>query len=116
MATATIAKKNLEQPDERMEFSNGMLGSVDLSGATVARAVFRPGWKWSRDVGPLMGAETCMQPHLAYVASGRLMVAMDDGEQTELGPGDAAFIPPGHDGWTVGNEECVLLEFPPPGQ
>jgi quercetin dioxygenase-like cupin family protein len=36
---------------------------------------------------------------------------MDDGEELELGPGDYAYIPPGHDGWTVGDEACVALDM-----
>ncbi len=29
----------------------------------------------------------------------------------EFGPGEAFSIPPGHDGWTVGNEPAVVLDF-----
>ncbi len=36
---------------------------------------------------------------------------MDDGQEQEYGPGDAVVIPPGHDGWTVGDEACVMLDF-----
>jgi hypothetical protein len=43
--------------------------------------------------------------------SGRLMVVMDDGTETELQPGDAAVIPPGHDAWVVGDEPFVAVDF-----
>ena len=36
---------------------------------------------------------------------------MDDGSRSELGPGDVVDIPPGHDGWVVGDEPCVVLDF-----
>jgi hypothetical protein len=29
----------------------------------------------------------------------------------EFGPGDAYNIPPGHDGWVVGNEPAVGVDF-----
>jgi uncharacterized cupin superfamily protein len=43
--------------------------------------------------------------------SGRMHVVMEDGTETELVPGDAAVIPPGHDAWIVGDEACVFLDF-----
>ena len=36
---------------------------------------------------------------------------MDDGSELEFGPGDVVAIPPGHDGWVVGDEPCVVLDF-----
>jgi hypothetical protein len=35
---------------------------------------------------------------------------MDDGSEEEFGPGDAYVIPPGHDGWIVGDETCVVVD------
>ena len=29
----------------------------------------------------------------------------------EFGPGDLLYVPPGHDGWTVGNEPVVFLQI-----
>ena len=36
---------------------------------------------------------------------------MDDGKEEVFGPGDVGSIPPGHDGWTIGNEPVVWLEI-----
>ena len=38
-------------------------------------------------------------------------VVMDDGTESEVGPGDAVIIPAGHDAWTVGDEPCVAVDF-----
>jgi uncharacterized protein YjlB len=38
-------------------------------------------------------------------------VRMDDGSELEVGPGDVAIIPAGHDAWTVGDESCVAVDF-----
>jgi hypothetical protein len=38
-------------------------------------------------------------------------IAMNDGTEQEFGPGGAFVIPPGHDGWIVGDERCVVLDF-----
>jgi uncharacterized cupin superfamily protein len=50
-------------------------------------------------------------PHTEYFISGRLRVVMDDGEEEEFGPGDAAVIPPGHNSWVVGNEPVIAVDF-----
>jgi quercetin dioxygenase-like cupin family protein len=62
------------------------------------------------DVKPLAGTKSCQASHSGYVLSGRMRIVMDDGQQIEVGPGDYAVIPPGHDAWTVGNEACVMLD------
>ena len=36
---------------------------------------------------------------------------MDDGAETEIGPGEAVAIPPGHDAEVVGEEPCVFIDF-----
>jgi mannose-6-phosphate isomerase-like protein (cupin superfamily) len=38
-------------------------------------------------------------------------VIMTDGSEMDIGPGDAFYIPPGHDAWIVGNDACVALDF-----
>ena len=45
------------------------------------------------------------------VLSGRLGIAMDDGETGEFGPGEVAEIPPGHDAWCVGDAPCELIDM-----
>lgn len=114
MITVTMEKKDLRQPDEVVTFEKGELATVTVGGATVARAVFQPGWRWSTHVGAGMGQALCQVPHLGYVESGRLAIEMQDGSRIEMRPGDTAYVPAGHDGWTIGDEACVFLEFPPP--
>ena len=36
---------------------------------------------------------------------------MDDGSETEFGPGDVGSIPPGHDAWTLGDEPFISIHF-----
>ena len=49
--------------------------------------------------------------HIGYCVSGRMSVRTDDGTVTEISPGTVFHILPGHDGWTEGDEACVLLDF-----
>src|SRR5438876_9635003 len=110
MAGAEI--KNFDSPDERRPFEGkGHADVVQLSGHTVGRGVFEPGWKWSTNVKPIAGTDTCQVSHLGYCVSGQMKVYMDDGSEQEVKPGQAFAIPPGHDAEIVGEESCVMLDF-----
>ncbi|ELZ77564.1 hypothetical protein G3A49_07320 [Haloferax volcanii] len=90
----------------------GRTESVELRGVSVTRATLEPGWGAEADRG---GAEPdyCQNAHDIYVVSGTLGLELDDGARTEIAAGRAATIPPGHRGWTVGDERLVYLEFDP---
>jgi hypothetical protein len=94
-----------------METKNLEMNVVNIGGATVGRAVFNPGWKWSNDVKPIAGTDSCQAPHTGYVISGSMHVVMDDGTEGDAGPGDAIAISPGHDARIVGDEPCVMLDW-----
>jgi quercetin dioxygenase-like cupin family protein len=53
----------------------------------------------------------CQVDHFGYCVSGRLHVVMNDGEEFDVGPGDASHIPPGHEAWVVGDEPYVAVDF-----
>src|SRR5829696_2492191 len=108
---ATLEVKNLASPDETRRFDKGRVELVQLGNVTAGRGVFEPGWKWSECVKPIAKTESCQAPHTLYMISGRMHVRMDDGTERELGPGDVGVIPPGHDAWIVGNEQCVGIDF-----
>jgi len=106
-------KKSIESPDETRPFPNGSgsMRVLDLGEHTLGYMQFRPGWRWSKDIGPAAGTASCQIDHYIYLVSGRMTVKMDDGSQLDFGPGDAAHIPPGHDAWIVGNQACVALDW-----
>jgi hypothetical protein len=107
---AKMQKRNLLSPDETRTFDKGKLELVTIGGITFGRATFQPGWRWSTSVKPLVNTKSCEAPHLQYQVSGRLHVVMDDGSEDEFGPGDIALLPPGHDGWVVGDEPVVVID------
>jgi quercetin dioxygenase-like cupin family protein len=108
---AKLEKKSLDQPDETRPVDKGSVEIVELDGATVMRTTFQPGWRWSECVKPVVGTDSCQVHHVGYAISGRMHVQMENGEELEIGPGEALQIPPGHDAWIVGGEPYVGLDF-----
>jgi hypothetical protein len=72
--------------------------------------VNQPGWRWSTHVRPTVGDEWCQIRHVGYVISGCLGLDFPDGSSVVFGPGDVFDVPPGHDGYTVGDEPTVQIE------
>jgi hypothetical protein len=70
-----------------------------------------PGWKWSNNVKPIAGTDSCQVSHLGYCISGGMKIYADDGTEAEIGPGDVFAIHPGHDAEVTGDEPCVALDF-----
>ena len=104
--------KSFDSPDEVRQFEgNGKADVVMVGGKAIGRGTFEPGWRWSENVKPIAGTDSCQVSHLGYVMSGRMKVMMDDGSQQEVGPGNVVAIPPGHDAEVVGNEACVMIDF-----
>ena len=109
---AKLERKRFDDADETRPFQDkGQVELVTIGDGVVGRATFQPGWKWSEHVKPMAGTDSCQADHFGYVVSGRQMIAMDDGTELEIGPGDVVSIPAGHDGWTLGDEPCVVVDF-----
>jgi hypothetical protein len=103
--------KTFDNPDEVREFPNGRAEILKIGGGEVGRYTFQPGWRWSNDVKPIAGTHSCEVPHFQYQVSGRLAIRMDDGTELIVGPGDIASLPSGHDGWVVGDEPAVVIDW-----
>lgn len=106
-----LQRKNFITPDEVRKFATGRVDIVTLDESAMGHFVFQPGWRWSKDVAPIVNTQCCQHRHLGYTISGRLEVCMNDGTKMVIGPGDAYEIPPGHDAWVVGDEPWDSVEF-----
>ncbi len=85
--------------------------SVELEGVTVTRVTFNPGARWSADLKPHAGTDSCLLPHVGVVLDGTLRVVMDDGSEADFCANDVMLLPPGHDAWAVGERPAVFVEF-----
>ncbi len=82
-----------------------------MGDVSIARFTFQPGWRWSEHVAPVVGTDSCQARHVGSIQSGTLHTLHEDGTETEFNVGDVYIIEPGHDGWVVGDEPVVGLEF-----
>ena len=108
---STFQKKSFNAPEETRTPPNTKMEIVKFGDMSVARVTYGPGWKWSEDIKPVAGTDSCQVSHFVYIISGHLHAAMNDGTEADLGPGDISITPPGHNAWVVGDEPCVVLDF-----
>jgi class 3 adenylate cyclase len=108
---ADVVSKNFDAPDDVVEFPKVRTRIVELGDLTVGELVSEPGWRWSEHVRPIVGGEWCQARHVGFILSGRLGIDFMDGTSATFGPGDVFDVPPGHDGYTVGDEPCAQIEW-----
>jgi class 3 adenylate cyclase len=106
-----LQRRRFSEPSDVRTIPRGRIDVVELDDTVVGRMTYEPGWRWSVDVKPIAGTDTCQYHHLGITFSGRLRAQMPDGTELEIGPGDVFEIPPGHDAWVVGDEPWVSVDF-----
>lgn len=99
------------QPEEIRTFRHGRAEIVKVGGIEIGRLVLEPGWRWSNDVKPVAGTDSCLAPHMQYHVSGQLKIRMDNGTEFVAGPGDLTSLPQGHDAEVVGDETVVVVDW-----
>jgi hypothetical protein len=97
--------------DERREVG-GVQVDIGYAGtARVKRMIYPPGFNWGTDLKPVMGSELCMHSHVGFMAKGQINVRFADGCVVEYRAPQFVAVEPGHEGWVVGEEPAVLIEF-----
>jgi hypothetical protein len=79
--------------------------------ARVKRLIYPAGFRWSVHMKPIVGTDLCMHAHVGFLARGEIHIEYGDGCILEFKAPQIVAIDPGHDGWVVGKEPVVLIEF-----
>lgn len=108
---AGAEQRSMDSPDETRTPDKTKVDVVKINDASVARAVFQPGWRWSECVAPVVGTDSCQKEHFGVITSGRLGIRHEDGTEMEMSPGNVYHVMPGHEAWVVGDEPAVTWEF-----
>ncbi len=106
-----LQAKSFASPDDVREMAHARFATVSLDDASIGYCTFDAGWRWSTDLGPIFGLDSCPIRHAGYALSGVVRVVMDDGQTLDIEPHSVFEIPPGHDKWVVGDDPWVTIEW-----
>ena len=95
----------------RREVGGVLVDVVPTGNARVKRIVYPVGFRWSKNLKDIVGTPLCMHAHVGFLASGQINIQYADGVLEEFVAPQAVAIAPGHDGWVVGTEPAILIEF-----
>lgn len=107
----SIEVKSFSESIEINEPNNAKVEAIVVGGQRIMRLTLQPGWKWSNDIKPNVGTDSCKTKHLGVIISGEVHAVHDDGTSSSYKAGDAYSIEPGHDAWVVGSEPAICFEF-----
>ena len=96
---------------ERRNIGHVQLEVGRAGAARVKRMIYPAGFRWSKDMKPVVGTDLCMHAHVGFLARGEIHIEYADGCVVEHKAPQIVAIDPGHDGWVVGKEPVVLIEF-----
>jgi hypothetical protein len=96
---------------ERRDIGHVRLEVARAGAGRVKRMIYPPGFRWSTDMKAIVGTELCMHAHVGFLARGQIHIEYADGCKREFRAPQVVAIDPGHDGWVVGDEEAVMIEF-----
>jgi hypothetical protein len=96
---------------ERRNIGHVRLDVGRAGAGRVKRMVYPPGFHWAKDMKPIVGTDLCMHAHVGFLVQGEIHIEYADGCVREFLAPQVVAIEPGHDGWVVGKEPVVLIEF-----
>ena len=96
---------------ERRDIGHVRLEVGRAGEARVKRLIYPPGFRWSKDMKPDVGTALCMHAHVGFLVHGEIHIEYPDGCVVEHKAPHVIAIEPGHDGWVVGKEPAIMIEF-----
>lgn len=100
----------MKNADHR-KVGNVEMDIVPVGNCRVKRVIYPTGFRWSKDMKPQVGSAYCMHAHVGFLAAGEIHMEFADGCVQEYKAPQVLAIEPGHDGWVVGSEPAVVIEF-----
>ena len=97
--------------DEHREVGGVLVDIAKAGNVRVKRMIYPPGFNWDKDLKAVVGSDLCMHAHVGFMARGQINVRFADGCVVEYKAPQFVAVEPGHQGWVVGDEPAVLIEF-----
>lgn len=99
------------QGADHREVGGVQMDTVTVGSSRVKRVIYPVGFRWSKNMKPLVGTDFCMHAHVGFLAAGEIHMEFKDGCVVEFRAPQVVSIEPEHDGWVVGSQPAVLIEF-----
>jgi len=99
------------QADEHKEIGGVTVDIAQAGKVRVKRMIYAPGFHWATHLSGLLSSKLCMHAHVGFMAKGQINVRFADGCVVEYKAPQFVAVEPGHEGWVVGDEPAVLIEF-----
>ncbi len=96
---------------ESRKIGGAQIDVVRTGACRVKRVIYPPGFRWSKDMKAIVGTDLCMHAHVGFLVRGQIHIQYADGCTLEFAAPQAVAIEPGHDGWVMGDEPAVMVEF-----
>ena len=96
---------------ERRQVGHVRLEVGRAGAARVKRMIYPAGFHWAKDMKAAVGTDLCMHAHIGFLVRGEIHIEYADGCIVEFKAPQVVAIEPGHDGWVVGKEPVVMIEF-----
>ena len=86
------------------------IDEMPAGAARVKRVIYPPGWRWRDHMPAVTGTDWCRHAHVGFLVQGAMVVRYEDGCEVSYTSPTPVVIDPGHDGWVVGDQACVLVQ------
>jgi len=96
---------------DHREVGGVQLDIASAGSGRVKRVVYPVGFRWDTHMKPITGTNHCMHTHIGFIARGRVQVRYEDGCTADFAAPATFVIEAGHEGWVVGDEPAVMIEF-----
>ena len=96
---------------DHREIGGVQLDIARAGAGRVKRMIYPPGFRWSTHMKKIVGTDHCMHAHVGFLARGQVHIQYADGCTLEFAAPQVMAIEPEHDGWVVGTEAAVVIEF-----
>ena len=97
--------------DKSMNVGGVQVDIAKTGNVRVKRMIYPVGFNWASNLKNTVGTELCMHAHVGFMAQGQINVRFKDGCVVEYKTPQFVAVEPGHEGWVVGDEPAVLIEF-----
>ncbi len=99
------------EADEHRDVGGVQVDIARTGNVRVKRMIYQPGFNFAAHLSSVVGSDLCQHAHVGFMARGQINVRFADGCVVEYKTPQFVAVEPGHEGWVVGDEPAVLIEF-----